>query len=318
MIPIIAVLGYLFGFAIGIIINYLMHGGDMMMLLLGFSFGGLISTVMVAGYWSLLPRAVKNVIDAYRTGILIVAIGADKKARLIPGITDGFVIRPKIKPYKDKYAWAADGESGYPVNAGKGMQAIVTYMGYPYPLEARKAAAISKFREKGFKSLEELKTATELPSLEEVDRRIEELRGFEETVANMDEKDVEKRFGVAKEQVLAEVRAELARLERVRELVEKHGGGASLTVNVDGATVRAQDLISYLVWRHHPAELHRIVKAETNAILSRMNALDWLKQLMPVIIVTGMMVLAILAAIYMLGHGGGAQPAPTRVIPIGG
>jgi hypothetical protein len=58
------------------------------------------------------------------------------------------------------------------------------------------------------------------------------------------------------------------------------------------------------------------VKAETNAVLARMNAIDWIKQLMPVIIVAGMMVLAILAAIYMLSHGG--APHPVHTIHIGG
>ena len=317
MMAAVLVLAYVVGAALGFIASSLLFPGNTLTaILVGGALGGLVSLAAGVGYWYTLPGAARSVVDAARSGVLIVAVGADKKLRLLPGRTDGFVIRPRVKPYSEKYAWAADGESAYPVHRGKGMQAIVTYMGYPFPLEVRKAAAISKFREKGFRSLEDLKAAVELPSPGEVEERIRELEGLRSTIESMSEEEVEKTYGAGKQQVLAEVDSELERLRRVRELVEKYGGGPSLTVNVDGATVRASDLISYLVWRHHPAELERIVKAETNAVLARMNAIDWIKQLMPVIIVAGMMVLAVLAAIYMLSHGGAPHPAHT--IHIGG
>jgi len=117
-------------------------------------------------------------VEAWRSGFLIVAIGSDKKARLLPGYSDGFVVRPKSRPYRDKYVWAADGESTYPVHGGKGMQALVTFMGYPFPLEVKKATAISMFGEKGFKSIEDLKTAVELPTLQEVEGGSRSLRSY--------------------------------------------------------------------------------------------------------------------------------------------
>jgi len=130
----------------------------------------------------------------------------------------------------------------------------------------------------------------------------------------MSDEEVEKAYGASKERVLEEVEAELGRLERVRELVEKHGGGASLTVNVDGATVRASDLITYLVWRHHPAEVNRVIMAETNAVLSRWGAMDWLRQAIPVIIVAAIAVIGVLAAVHMLAGPSPSASSPTHVV----
>lgn len=319
-----AVLGYILGGAVGWLVAYILYPSSHLIQLLAAGFlGGTVGTVASAVVWFMLPPAVRVAARASKTGVLIVAVGLDKKLRLLPGKTDGFVIRPVDKPYRDKYVWAADGESAYPVHRGKGIQAIITFMGYPFPLEVRKAAAVGRFREKGFKSIEDLKTAVELPSAEEVEARIRELKETRASVESMDEGEVERIYNTGKDQLLAEIGKEIERLERVRELVRQYGGGGSLAVNVDGATVKASDLISYLVWRHHPAELERIVKAETNAVLARMSAIDWIKQLMPVIILSGMMVLAVLAAIYMLSHGGapaspaapaqGPGPGPVRI-----
>ncbi|BAA79810.1 hypothetical protein APE_0830 [Aeropyrum pernix spindle-shaped virus 1] len=286
-------------------------------LLAGLGAGSALGWAMGFFYWSFgVPPAFKQAMRAARTGFLIVAVGADKKARLLPGFSDGFVVRPAPRPYRDKYAWAADGESSYPIHGGRGTQLLVTFMGYPFPLEAGKAAAVSKFRERGFRSIEDLKTAVELPTVEEIEARMRELEAARASIEKMDEGEVRRLYGEDKRQLLAEVDRELERLERVRELVKEYGGGSSLTVNVDGATVRASDLISYLVWRHHPSEIDRIVKAETNAVLSRLSAVDWLRQLLPVIIVTGMFVLGIIVVVYMLKGGG--PPAPVESIAIGG
>ena len=317
MMGLVAVLSYALGAALGGIAGVFIYSSLYGALLLGGVLGGLTSLLVTLGYWySIVPSAVRQVLAAVRSGVLIVAIGADKKLRLLPGKSDGFVVRPASKPYRDRYVWAADGESAYPVHAGKGMQAIVTFMGYPFPLEVRKAAAISRFREKGFESIEDLKLAVELPSPGEVEERIRRLEELRAKIESMEDSEVKRAYGVGKEEALAEIDSELERLARVRELVEKHGGGPGLSACVDGATVRASDLINYLVWRHHPAELERILKSENNAFIARMTPVEWLKQLMPVIIVAGMMVLAILAAIYMLSHGG--PPQPVRSIAIGG
>ncbi|HID41560.1 MAG TPA: hypothetical protein EYP33_05335, partial [Pyrodictium sp.] len=134
--------------------------------------GGLVGWLAGLIYWEAsVPPALKQALQAARTGFLIIALGSDKKIRLLPGFSDGFVVRPLPKPYRDKYVWAADGESAYPVHRGKGMQAIITYLAYPFPVEVRKAAAVSKFREKGFNSLGDLKAAVELPSPEDLERR---------------------------------------------------------------------------------------------------------------------------------------------------
>ncbi len=277
--------------------------------------GGLLGWLLGLLYWEAgVPPALKQALQAARTGILIVALGADKKVRLLPGRSDGFVVRPLPRPYSERYAWAADGESAYPVHGGKGMQAIITFMGYPFPLEVRKAAAISKFREKGFRSLEDLKLAVELPSPEEVEERLERLAQLRAQVERMSDEEVERLYGEGKERVLAEIAREEERLRRVKELVERYGGGPGLSVNVDGALVRASDLISYLVWRHHPAEVERIIKAETNAVLAKLRTLDWLRPWIPIIILVGIIVLGIIAALALAPKGGEEAAAQAATV----
>ena len=138
MITLVILGSYLLGSVLSWSIAFYLTGNQMLAVMYGLSVGGVLGVIAGVGYWLLrVPLAVKDVLKAYHDGILIVAIGQDKKMRLLPGRSDGFVIRPTIKPYKDKYAWAADGESAYPVEVGKGMQGVIAYMGYPHPLADR-------------------------------------------------------------------------------------------------------------------------------------------------------------------------------------
>ncbi len=317
MITLVILGSYLLGSVLSWSIAFYLTGNQMLAVMYGLSVGGVLGVIAGVGYWLLrVPLAVKDVLKAYHDGILIVAIGQDKKMRLLPGRSDGFVIRPTIKPYKDKYAWAADGESAYPVEVGKGMQGVIAYMGYPHPLAADMAAAITRFTEAGFTNPEDLKLATELPEPEAVLQRIRELEELLEEVKGKEGEEVEREFGAPKEEVLAEIAGRLNRYRKLLELVKKHGGGPNLAARVDGTLIRARDLINYLVWRHHPAELERIIKAETNAIISKMKRWDWLKPYIFAVIVGAMAIIGILAAIHMLGSG--TPPSPPPTVTIGG
>ena len=305
------ILGFLIGFTpVMLYTNVLWFS-----LLIGVALAGVFASITAGAVWMLLPPAIRNIAMSWKTGFLIIGVGSDKKLRLIPAYSDGFIIRPKLKPYSEKYRWAADGESAYPIHQGKGTQAIIAFMGYSFPLAADKAAAITKFREKGYDNLEELKTAVELPSIQDVERRITALQTLRQQVEGMDDQAVEERYGTSKQDVLGEIDAQLRRLEKVKRLVQEYGGGQDLKVDIDGATVRARDLINYLVWRHHPAELDRIIKSETNALLSRMNTFDLMKQFMPLIVIAGLVIIGVLGAVYLVTHG---SPAPVHTVKIGG
>ena len=316
MIALVILGSYLLTTVFSWAVAYYLTGSEMLSIMYGLSLGGIVAVVAGIGYWVFrVPLAVRDVLKAYQDGILVVAVGQDKKMRLLPARSDGFVIRPTVKPYKEKYTWAADGESAYPVSAGKGMQGVIAYMGYPHPLAADKAAAITKFNEMGFTNLEDLKLATELPDKNSLVRRISELEAILSQVKEKSDEEVEQQFGAPKQEVVNEIVAQLTRYKKVLELVERHGGGPNLAVRVDGTLVRARDLINYLVWRHHPAELERIIKAETNAILSKMGKWDWLKPYIVAIVVGAMAIIGILAAIHMLNSG---APMPQHTVSIGG
>lgn len=262
---------------------------------------GLAGFTAMLAYYISLPLAVRDVIRARSTGMLLVAIGQDKKLRLLPARSDGFVIRPVDKPYREKYEFAADGEATYPVHKGKGLQAAIVYMGYPFTLAGDKLAAISRFREMGFRDLDELKTALELYESGRVEERIRQLEELREQLAGMSDGEVREHFdGASREDVLHQIDRELDELRRLEQLVRDAGGVDKLKAYIDGAVVRARDLVNYLVWRHHPSELRRIIISETNAALARFGMADWLKQWLPFIIITGIVVIGLVAAIKIL------------------
>ncbi len=262
--------------------------------------GGLIAWLATVASYLSLPKAFRNLVKAKSTGLLLIAIGQDKKIRLLPAKSDGFVVRPLEKPYSEKYEFSSDGEGVYPVHQGKGVQAAVVYMGYPFTLAGDKMAAISKFREMGFKTIDDLKLAVELYESGEVEGRIRQLEDLKSQLAAMSDADVQKQFNASREEVLQEVEAELERLRNIKRVVEESGGPSKLRAYIDGAVVKARDLVNYLVWRHHPSELRRIIISETNAYVSRLTPLDWIKQWAPLLILAGIIIIGLVAALNIL------------------
>ena len=316
MLVFVVFLGYIFGFLIGAIyVNFILHITDnyILMILWGGLIGGIFAVAAATLYWLLLNPAIKAVIKASRTGFLIVALGKDRKVRLLPGESDGFILKPKDKRYR-RYRWGTDGESLHPVHDGRGLQLAIAYMGASHAVDGTMAAAATKFAEMGFETIDDLKTATELPSIEAVDRRINELQEYMEKIAEMDSKDVEEKLGEDKNMLLAKLKAELERLARIREIVAKHGGGGDISVNIDGTIVRANDVIRYFAWKTDPALVEKIITAETNAAYARTGRWSVVAPYLGLIAMGIIGGLIILGAIYLIGHGHGAPSVVPHVV----
>ena len=305
MLPVIIILAYAFGFMIGYVYAWYVHAPTMLMVSLGGLIGGVFA--VAAGFlaWYLvLNPAVRAVIRASRTGFLVVAIGKDRKVRLLPADSDGFILKPVDRKY-GRYRWGTDGESLHPVHDGRGLQLAIAYMGASHAVDGTMAAAATKFAEMGFETIDDLKTAVELPSVEAVEGKMHEIREYMDQVARMDDKEVLEKLGEEKSVLLARLRAELDRLARIRDVVARHGGGGNLAVNIDGTIVRASDVIRYFAWKTDPALVEKIITAETNAAYARTGRWSVVAPYLGLIAMGIIGGLIILGAIYLLGHGHG-------------
>jgi len=255
------------------------------------SIGGVAAALIPMVYEVLwLPPALRDLIKAWRTtGYVLIAIGLDGKLRFIPAKSDGHFITPTVKPYSEKYLFVADGESVYSVNKGKGLRAAIVFMKYPYTLAADKMAAISVFSRR-FRSIEDLherlqawKELQRLGGREEVERLLEELASRIERAKDEEKEKLQKQYEYL-----------VYLLERAPHSEDE------LIADLGGVVVRASDLVNYLVWKHHPADLKKIVNAETAALLEKMREGPEWRRWLPMIVVSAMVIMGVLAAIKML------------------
>jgi len=317
MITLWLVIGYIGGSILGILVWVALAGplglGITDMVLMAMAFGGVGAGVLVAAGWAATPPAVRRLVHAWKRGYLVVAIGKDRKAHLLPAESDGYLLKPVDEKY-GKYRWATDGESLHPVHQGKGLQLAIAYMGASHVIDGVMAAAATRYAELGYETIDDLKTAVELPSKEAVEEEIGRIEDAIATVENMSEEEVEEKYGAPKEQVLGRLTAELRRLERIRDIAEKHGGGPP-ALNLGGVLVRAADVIKYFAWRTDPNIVDRIVLAETNALLARIGKWRQYAPYMALIAITAIAVIGVLAAVHMLTGGGqpGALPVAQNV-----
>lgn len=296
-------------------------------ILLFLALGGLVGVSVALGLEQVMPGFILDVIDSARTGFLLLLVGADGKVRLMPGVSDGHFITPSRKPYKEKYVFAADGQSVMPIHKGKGVRAVLAYMKYPFTLDPRMTAAISVFRQR-FKTIDDLFAAAK--AWEELERlggrgaaekQLAELQGELDALMNMSVEELKQRRIEDPEKAAAELRGAIDYLERVLKLAPR--SREELEAKLGGVTIKASDLIDYLVWRHHPADLKKIINAEQASLMEKVKEdwmRDWVKKWLPIIVIIGLVVMGVLGVIYMGMHGGGAPHAPglPRTISVGG
>lgn len=332
MIPLVLLVGYAVGAALGVIIVLTAEYVGLHLTTLGIfgvitGLAGLASVFAGFLYWGIVPEAIRNLVRAWKKGFVVIAIGKDKKAYILPAESDGYLLKPIDSKYQ-KYRWATDGESLHPVHNGKGLQLAIAYMGASHVVDGVMAAAATAYSQAGYETIDDLKTAEELPDPKLVEQEIERLTSLLSQIRNMDEDDVAERYGERKDILMAKINAEIRRLERIHELAVKHSGGPPV-LNLGGLIIRAADVIKYFAWRTDPNLVDRIAIAETNAVLSRIGKLRQYAPYMALIVVSSVAVIAVLVVVHML-TGGTPEPsvaqqianatvnATARVVPTGG
>lgn len=263
----------------------------------------------------MIPRAIRNIELARQgSGFLIIALGTDGKLRFIPARTDGHFAYPTVKPYSEKYVFVVDPEAVNEVHQGKGLRASLVFMKYPFTLPPKVLAAIKVFRELGFETIHDLFRAVKLVNKggsTAVQQEISELKKTKEFIENASDKElVEHGLDPDKRSLyIAQLEEEIQRLEKLAKMNLDELKG-KLRPEIFGIPISAVDLINYLVWRHHPADLRKIITAEVAAAMEKAKETwlaDWFKKWLPIIVVTGIIVMGIIIVAGMVLSGGHPQ-----------
>ena len=278
--------------------------------------GGVLGVFLSTISYFMIPAGIRNILRSVETGFLLVAMGSDNKVRFLPAVSDGFVLRPIDEPYKSKYVFAADGESTMVLHNGGGVQTALVYMGYMFPIKGSYAAAVMDFVKKGFKDVNELKTAVELARAGTIDDEIERLKNLLEEIKEASEEEIYEAYNISKEDMISRIVNEIAFLEGVKKAVEEVGSPDRLVAIAENTVIKAKDLIRYLFWKHHPTDVQRIIDAEVMALMSRLPSWERVKRMIPWLLLIGIIVI-IAAIAYAIISGGGGGPAsiPTGPLP---
>lgn len=295
-------------------------------LLLFLSLGGVLALVFTFVGEALLPGFVYDLVRAVKTGFLLILMGSDGKVRLLPASSDGHFVYPEKKPYSEKYVFAADARGVMSVHNGKGVRAVLSFAKYPFTLDPSMAAAITAFRRR-YSTIDDLFAA--LRAYSEIERmggrsaveaELDELRKALDMVNEASDEELEK-MGVKNRAAVAEqISSRIRYLEGLLEAAPR--SREELEARLGTVTISASDLVDYLVWRHHPADLKKIINAETAAAMEKVRESwfqDWWRKWLPIIVIVGLVVMGVAWVIHTLSGGGGPElPQPLQTISIGG
>lgn len=158
----------------------------------------------------------------------------------------------------------------------------------------------------GYRDLEAIKIARELPSPDKLEERIRDLEQRIKTIEDASDEEVQKGLGESKEVVLHRLYRELETLQALLPVARKYGTG-NKKVNPVGRIVDFDTITNYLCYQQNPERVKRRIHAAVNAMMAKMTS--WKTELMKygvLIVLAAIAVIGVVAAIQMLtGNGGG-------------